>query len=125
MAIKKNELYSSLWKSCDELRGGMDASQYKDYVLVLLVVKYVSDKYVGQKDVLLDVPKGGRIADMVAPKGDPEIIDKMDKIVGCLAEARTRWTVSPTRCRSMTTRRSTSEATEPRVMTFWGTLTNT
>ena len=33
MAIKKSELYSSLWKSCDELRGGMDASQYKDYVL--------------------------------------------------------------------------------------------
>ena len=32
MAIKKSELYSSLWKSCDELRGGMDASQYKDYV---------------------------------------------------------------------------------------------
>ena len=45
MAIKKNELYSSLWASCDELRGGMDASQYKDYVLVLLFVKYVSDRY--------------------------------------------------------------------------------
>ena len=41
MAIKKSELYSSLWKSCDELRGGMDASQYKDYVLVLLFMKYV------------------------------------------------------------------------------------
>jgi hypothetical protein len=48
MALKKSELYSSLWKSCDELRGGMDASQYKDYVLVLLFVKYVSDKYAGQ-----------------------------------------------------------------------------
>ena len=47
MAIKKSELYSSLWQSCDELRGGMDASQYKDYVLVLLFVKYVSDKYAG------------------------------------------------------------------------------
>ena len=46
MALKKSELYSSLWSSCDELRGGMDASQYKDYVLVLLFVKYVSDKYV-------------------------------------------------------------------------------
>ena len=63
MAIKKSELYGSLWKSCDELRGGMDASQYKDYVLVLLFVKYVSDKYAGQKDVeakLVDkVKKGG------------------------------------------------------------------
>ena len=47
MALKKSELYSSLWKSCDELRGGMDASQYKDYILALLLVKYVSDKYVG------------------------------------------------------------------------------
>ena len=49
MPIKKSELYSSLWESCDELRGGMDASQYKDYVLVLLFVKYVSDKYASQK----------------------------------------------------------------------------
>ena len=44
MAIKKSELYSSLWASCDELRGGMDASQYKDYVLVMLFLKYISDK---------------------------------------------------------------------------------
>ena len=47
MVVKKSELYSSLWQSCDELRGGMDASQYKDYVLVLLFIKYVSDKYAG------------------------------------------------------------------------------
>jgi type I restriction enzyme M protein len=66
MAIKKSELYSSLWKSCDELRGGMDASQYKDYVLVLLFVKYVSDKYAGQPNALIEVPKGGSFADMVA-----------------------------------------------------------
>ena len=55
MAIKKSELYSSLWKSCDELRGGMDASQYKDYVLVLLFVKYISDRYAGKRDALLEV----------------------------------------------------------------------
>jgi type I restriction enzyme M protein len=87
MAIKKSELYSSLWKSCDELRGGMDASQYKDYVLVLLFIKYVSDKASGQKGYLLDVPKGGSFADMVALKGDKEIGDKMNKIIGRLAEA--------------------------------------
>ena len=87
MAIKKSELYGSLWASCDELRGGMDASQYKDYVLVLLFVKYVSDKYAGQKDALLDVPKGGGFADMVAAKGDKEIGDKMNKIIAKLAEA--------------------------------------
>ena len=60
MPIKKSELYSSIWKSRDELRGGMDASQYKDYVLVLLFVKYVSDKAASQRGYLLDVPEGGR-----------------------------------------------------------------
>ena len=87
MAIKKSELYSSLWASCDELRGGMDASQYKDYVLVLLFVKYVSDKYAGQKDALFEVPKGGGFKDMVAFKGDKEIGDKINKIIGKLAAA--------------------------------------
>ena len=86
MAIKKSELYSSLWASCDELRGGMDASQYKDYVLVLLFMKYVSDKAASQKGYLLEVPKGGSFADMVALKGDKEIGDKINKIIGKLAE---------------------------------------
>ena len=76
MPLKKSELYSSLWQSCDELRGGMDASQYKDYVLVLLFVKYVSDKAASQTNYLLDVPKGGSFADMAALKGDKEIGDK-------------------------------------------------
>ena len=87
MPIKKSELYSSLWKSCDELRGGMDASQYKDYVLVLLFMKYVSDKAAGQKGYLLGVPKGGSFADMAALKGDKEIGDKINKIIARLAEA--------------------------------------
>jgi len=82
MAIKKSELYGSLWKSCDELRGGMDASQYKDYVLVLLFMKYVSDKDVG-----LEIPKGGSFADMVALKGKPDIGDRMNKIIARLADA--------------------------------------
>ncbi|GCE20939.1 hypothetical protein KDK_47390 [Dictyobacter kobayashii] len=87
MAIKKSELYSSLWKSCDELRGGMDASQYKDYVLVLLFVKYVSDKYAGRSDALIEIPAGGGFADMVALKGNIEIGDKMNKIIARLAES--------------------------------------
>lgn len=74
MALKKSELYSSLWASCDELRGGMDASQYKDYVLVLLFIKYVSDKYAGQPYATITVPKGASFRDMVALKGmDAEI----------------------------------------------------
>ncbi len=87
MALKKSELYSSLWKSCDELRGGMDASQYKDYVLVLLFVKYVSDKYAGNPNALIDVPAGGGFADMVALKNDKEIGDKINKLVARLADA--------------------------------------
>ena len=87
MAIKKSELYSSLWKSCDELRGGMDASQYKDYVLVLLFVKYVSDKWAGQEDALIEVPEGGSFTDMLALKGNKEIGDKINKIIARLAEA--------------------------------------
>ncbi|MDZ7801669.1 MAG: type I restriction-modification system subunit M [Trueperaceae bacterium] len=83
MAIKKSQLYSSLWQSCDELRGGMDASQYKDYILTLLFMKYVSDK----RDSLIEVPEGGSFQDMVALKGDKEIGDKINKIIGRLAEA--------------------------------------
>src|SRR5215218_5497737 len=80
MAIKKSELYSSLWASCDELRGGMDPSQYKDYVLTLLFMKYVSDKYYGKSNALIEVPEGGSFKDMVALKGDKEIGDKINKI---------------------------------------------
>jgi len=87
VAIKKSELYSSLWSSCDELRGGMDASQYKDYILTLLFVKYVSDKYAGKEDAIIEVPEGGSFADMVRLKGDKEIGDKINKIIGKLAEA--------------------------------------
>ena len=87
MAVKKSELYSSLWQSCDELRGGMDASQYKDYVLTLLFVKYVSDKYAGHPHSLVVVPEGGSFQDMVRLKGDKEIGDKINKIIGRLAEA--------------------------------------
>ena len=87
MAIKKSQLYSSLWQSCDELRGGMDASQYKDYVLTLLFMKYVSDKHAGDPDALIEVPAGSGFADMVNLKGDKEIGDKINCIIGHLAEA--------------------------------------
>lgn len=87
MALKKSQLYSSLWQSCDELRGGMDASQYKDYILTLLFMKYVSDKSVGDPNFLIDVPVGGSFADMVKLKGDKEIGDKINVVIGKLAEA--------------------------------------
>ncbi|HIF9169548.1 TPA: type I restriction-modification system subunit M [Photobacterium damselae] len=87
MAIKKTELYSSLWASCDELRGGMDASQYKDYVLTMLFMKYVSDKYKGVRRGMIKVPEGASYDDMIAAKGDKEIGDKINKIIAALAEA--------------------------------------
>ena len=65
----------------------MDASQYKDYVLVLLFVKYVSDKYAGDPNGLIEVPKGGSFADMVTLRGNPEIGEKINIIISKLAEA--------------------------------------
>src|SRR5258705_3328296 len=79
MPIKKSDLYSSLWSSCDELRGGMDASQYKDYVLVLLFIKYISDKYAGQPFAPIAIPKGSSFRDMVALKGKSDIGDQINK----------------------------------------------
>ena len=86
MALKKSELYSSIWKMCDELRGGMDASQYKDYVLVLLFVKYVTDRYAGNPDALVEVPDGARYDDMVALVGKKNIGEEMNKVIAKLAE---------------------------------------
>lgn len=83
MAIKKSELYSSIWASCDQLRGGMDASQYKDYVLFMLFIKYISDKYGDSDDIapLVKIPRGAGFADMVKLKGKSDIGDKINKQV--------------------------------------------
>ncbi|MGX9132564.1 N-6 DNA methylase [Corynebacterium striatum] len=86
VALKKSDLYSSLWKSADELRGGMDASQYKDYVLTLLFVKYVSDKAKSDPYSLIDVPEGGSFDDLIALKGAPDIGEKMNIAIRRLAE---------------------------------------
>ena len=93
MAIKKSDLYSSLWASCDELRGGMDASQYKDYVLFMLFIKYVSDKY-GNSNTFaspVNIPKGASFKDMVALKGKPDIGDKINtQIIQPLIDANSK-----------------------------------
>ena len=87
MAVKKSELYSTLWKCCDELRGGMDASQYKDYVLVILFVKYISDKSRSDDGFDIDIPQGCFFEDFVALKGKPNIGEEMNKKMAALAEA--------------------------------------
>ena len=86
-AIKKTQLYSSLWASCDSLRGGMDSSQYKDYILTLLFVKYVSDKSTGSRFDAIKVPAGGSFKDMLTLIGNKNIGEEMDKIISRLAEA--------------------------------------
>jgi type I restriction enzyme M protein len=93
MAIKKSDLYSSLWASCDELRGGMDASQYKDYVLFMLFIKYISDKYGNSTDFAppVTIPKGASFTDMLALRGTSDIGDKINtQVIAPLVQANTR-----------------------------------
>lgn len=87
MAVKKSQLYSSLWASCDKLRGGMDASQYKDYILTLLFVKYVSDKYKDDPYGAIAIPEGASFEDLVNLKGNKNIGEKIDILIAKLAEA--------------------------------------
>ncbi len=86
-AVKKSELYAQLWKSCDDLRGGMDASEYKNYILVLLFVKYVSDKFKGDPFADIVIPEGCSFDDIVTLKGKDGIGEGIDKILAKLAEA--------------------------------------
>ncbi|MHB1863796.1 MAG: type I restriction-modification system subunit M [Gemmatimonadaceae bacterium] len=93
MAIKKSDVYSSLWASCDELRGGMDASQYKDYVLFMLFIKYISDKYGNSTDFkpAVTIPKGASFNDMITLKGRSDIGDKINtQIIQPLIDANDR-----------------------------------
>lgn len=86
MAVKKSQIYSSLWKSCDALRGGMDASQYKDYILTLLFLKYVSDRSLSDPDAQIEVPEGCHFSDLVKLKGTKDIGEEIDKIIAKVAE---------------------------------------
>ena len=93
MAIKKSDLYSSLWASCDELRGGMDASQYKDYVLFLLFIKYITDKYGNSTDFTppVTIPKGASFKDMLDLRGKSDIGDKINtQVIAPLVNANAR-----------------------------------
>lgn len=86
MALKKSQLYSTLWSACDALRGGMDASQYKDYVLVVLFLKYISDKVKTDPDTLIKVPEGCSFDDILALKNKDDIGEQMNKILEKIAD---------------------------------------
>jgi type I restriction enzyme M protein len=93
MALKKSDLYSSLWASCDELRGGMDASQYKDYVLFLLFIKYITDKYADSADFAppVTIPKGASFKDMLDLRGKSDIGDRINtQVIAPLVNANSR-----------------------------------
>jgi type I restriction enzyme M protein len=95
MALKKSELYSSLWESCDVLRGGMDASQYKDYVLVMLFLKYISDKYAGQPYAPIQIPKGASFSDLKDLRGNTHIGDLINtQIIAPIAAANQQLSAS-------------------------------
>jgi len=93
MAIKKSDLYSSIWASCDELRGGMDASQYKDYVLFMLFIKYITDKYGNSTDFAppVTIPKDASFKDMLELRGKSDIGDKINtQVIAPLVNANAR-----------------------------------
>lgn len=81
MAVKKSELYSLLWDACNKLRGGVEPSRYKDYVLVLLFFKYVSDRYKGQRFAEFTVNEGASFDDLIAAKGKSDVGERVDKII--------------------------------------------
>lgn len=87
MPIKKSQIYSSLWSACDELRGGMDASQYKDYILTLLFIKYISDLHKAGRRSLIVVPRGASFDDMYAIRHEDDLGDKMNKMVDKITSA--------------------------------------
>ena len=79
MAIKKSEMYTSLYESCDKLRGGMDPSLYKNYILTLLFVKYISDKYAGMKYAPIKIPEGCGFEDFLKLRNTKNIGEEIDK----------------------------------------------
>jgi type I restriction enzyme M protein len=81
MAVKKSELYSLLWEACNKLRGGVEPARYKDYVLILLFFKYVSDRYKGQPFAEFTIREGASFEDLIAAKGKSDVGERVDKII--------------------------------------------
>ena len=43
--IEQQTINNAVWNACDTFRGTVDAGQYKDYILIMLFLKYVSDTW--------------------------------------------------------------------------------
>ncbi len=65
MAVRKSEIYSQIWAACDKLRGGVEPARYKDYILTLLFIKYVSDRFKSSDNGGIVIPEGGSFDDIV------------------------------------------------------------
>ncbi len=86
MAVKKSELYSTLWEACNKLRGGVEPARYKDYVLLLLFFKYVSDRYKGQPYAALKVSPGKSFDDLIEAKNKTDVGERVNKIIQSFLE---------------------------------------
>ena len=144
MAIKKSEIYSQIWAACDKLRGGVEPARYKDYILTLLFVKYVSDRFKSSDNWDIEVPEGGSFDDIAALKYKKNIGEGINIIIGKLAEAndlkgiidiadfnseelgtdKKRWISCPVSWKFSRNRSWTSPTTALAVMTFWAMPTN-
>ena len=140
MAIKKSEIYSQIWAACDKLRGGVEPTRYKDYILTLLFVKYVSDRFKSSDNWDIEVPEGGSFDDIIALKYKKNIGEGINVIIGKLAEANDlkgiidiadfnseelgTWISSLVSWKFSRNRSWTSPTTVLAVMTFWATPTN-
>lgn len=85
MAIKKSEIYSQIWAACDKLRGGVEPARYKDYILTLLFVKYVSDRFKSSDNWDIEVPQGGSFDDIIAFKYKKNIGEGINVVISKLA----------------------------------------
>ncbi len=56
--VSSQDINSIVWQACDTFRGVIDPSQYKDYILVMLFLKYVSDVYTEKHEHYLEQYKG-------------------------------------------------------------------
>lgn len=84
------ELKDTLWKAADKLRGSMDASQYKDVILGLVFLKYVSDAFTERREQLrTELAADGMTEDQIA-----QLIDDTDEYTGrgvFWVPAKARW----------------------------------
>ncbi|MDE7021817.1 MAG: type I restriction-modification system subunit M, partial [Lachnospiraceae bacterium] len=86
MAIKKSEIYGQIWAACDKLRGGVEPARYKDYILTLLFVKYVSDRYKSSDNWDIEVPEDGSFDKIAELKYKKNIGEGINIIISRLAE---------------------------------------